>query len=85
MEPVKYLSREEAAKYVTDMGLHLTKNTLQKWVTVGGGPVYRRFGHRAVYLKEDLDAWIEKKMSQPARTYNTKKRAPDDFDDYGDA
>lgn len=61
----RYLSRLEAADYLIERGLPYTKNTLQKFATVGGGPVYRRFGMRAVYLASDLDAWIASKMSTP--------------------
>jgi hypothetical protein len=63
-----YLSRPEAAEYICARGLIVSKNTLQKYATVGGGPVYRRFGNRAVYTTSDLDAWIEQKLSDPIRS-----------------
>lgn len=61
----KYLSREEAAAYVSARGLATSKNTLQKYATLGGGPIYRRFGNKAVYLPSDLDDWIGDKLSTP--------------------
>lgn len=61
----RYLSRAEAAEYLTKRGLPVSKNTLQKWATVGGGPAYRRFGMRAVYKPEDLDTWAENKLTDP--------------------
>ena len=62
----RYINRAEAALYLTNQrGLRVSKGTLQKWVTTGGGPVYRRFGKMAVYLVSDLDAWAEKKLSAP--------------------
>lgn len=61
----RYLDRTEAAEYLTARGLRVSKNTLQKWGSVGGGPVYRRFGLRCVYLQADLDAWAEAKLSAP--------------------
>jgi hypothetical protein len=64
----QYLDRPGAAEYVTARGLRVSKNTLQKLVTTGGGPVYRRFGLRAVYRTADLDAWIESKLSAPRCT-----------------
>jgi hypothetical protein len=64
----KFLDRAEAAQYLTERGLRVSKNTLQKWVTVGGGPTYRRFGNRAVYQVNDLDAWASEKLSAPRRT-----------------
>jgi len=62
----KYLERVEAAVYLTEQrGLRTSKNTLQKYATTGGGPVYRRFGNKAVYTVSDLNAWAEKKLSAP--------------------
>ncbi len=62
----RYISREEAADYLTNtLGLQVSKTTLQKWVTTGGGPAYRRFGKRAVYLTQDLNEWAERKLSEP--------------------
>lgn len=69
MQPTdRFLDRSEAAEYLTSRGLRFSKNTLQKLVTTGGGPAYRRFGNRAVYAREDLDAWIESKLSAPRYT-----------------
>ena len=65
MNTETFLDRREAADYLTGRGLRVSKNTLQKWVTTGGGPAYRRFGLRAVYLREDLDAWASAKLSAP--------------------
>lgn len=61
-----YLSRLEAAEYLTGKGLPVSKGTLAKWATVGGGPTYYRFGNRAVYRPSDLDLWAQAKLS-PAR------------------
>ena len=61
----KFLDRPEAADYLTSRGFQISKNTLQKYVTVGGGPIYRRFGKRAVYLTSDLDEWVLGKLSSP--------------------
>lgn len=61
----KYLQRTEAASYVSERGLPLSPKTLQKWATVGGGPVFRKFGSRVVYTPEDLDAWISTRLSSP--------------------
>lgn len=63
-----YLDRNQASEYVTRQGLPLAKTTLQKFATVGGGPIYRRFGRRAVYLASDLDAWIASKLSAPRQS-----------------
>ncbi len=67
MQP-EYLTRAEAAAYLTARGLPVSKCTLQKWATTGGGPVYRIFGIRALYVPADLDAWAEAKLSAPRRS-----------------
>jgi hypothetical protein len=74
METSRYLDRAGAAQHLTEKGLRVSRTTLQKWATVGGGPEYRRFGNRAVYRTEDLDAWAERKLSAPRRTF---KRSDD--------
>lgn len=61
----EYLTRPEAADYLTARGLIVSKTTLQKFATAGGGPLYRRFGNRTVYTVADLDAWADKKLSAP--------------------
>lgn len=58
-----FLTRPEAAEYLTARGFPVAKATLQKYATVGGGPVYRRFGNRVLYLANDLDAWAKSKLT----------------------
>ena len=60
----KFLTRQEAADYINSLGLPITFNTLQKFATVGGGPKYHRFGNRVVYDLRDIDAWIERRLSE---------------------
>jgi hypothetical protein len=60
----RFLDRREAADYLTGQrGLRISRNTLQKMATLGGGPPYRVFGIRAVYTVADLDAWAQAKLS----------------------
>lgn len=61
----EYLTREEASAHLTERGLKITKTTLQKMATLGGGPAYAIFGSRAVYTPQDLDAWADAKLSAP--------------------
>lgn len=63
-----FLTRPEAADYVTGKGAPISKNTLQKFATVGGGPLYRRFGNKTLYRPADLDAWVAERLSVPIRT-----------------
>lgn len=43
--------------------LGVSKNTLEYWRAQGTGPAYRKLSQgpkaRTVYLREDLDAWLE--------------------------
>ena len=64
MTDSRFLSRPEAADYLTSRGLRISKLTLQKLASTGGGPAYRLFcNSRAVYLKLDLDAWADSKLT----------------------
>ena len=58
-----YLTRPEAADYLTQRGFPVAKATLQKYATVGGGPLHRRFGARVLYHPDDLDAWADAKLT----------------------
>lgn len=53
----RYLTRQKAADYLSERGLHIAKNTLQRYATTGGGPEYCIFGNRALYTPEGLDRW----------------------------
>jgi hypothetical protein len=64
----KYRTRSEAAAYLTGIGLPITKLTLQKYATTGGGPEYQVFGNKAVYTDEALDAWVAQKLRAPRRS-----------------
>ena len=61
-----YLTRREAASHLSERGLPVSKNTLQKFATTGGGPAYCIFGNRSLYTTEALDSWAEARLS-PAR------------------
>ena len=60
-----YLTRGEAADYLTSRGLRISKNTLQKMATLGGGPDYQVFGNRAVYRPVALDSWAAARLGEP--------------------
>jgi hypothetical protein len=61
----EYLKRPEAANYLRERGLPITKATLQKLATVGGGPEYELFGIYALYKTASLDAWAAAKLRAP--------------------
>lgn len=61
------LNRKEAAKY-----LGLSASTLAKRAMTGDSPVMRKFGRRVVYLRSDLDAWLD--AHQRLSTSDTGRR-----------
>jgi hypothetical protein len=71
----RFLDRRESAEYLTERGLKTSWRTLQKLATVGGGPLYRVYGGRAIYTPVDLDTWAEEKISAPR--YSTSEISAD--------
>ncbi len=57
-----FLTRAEAASYLSGLGFPVAKATLQKYASIGGGPIYRRFGNRTLYQVADLEAWAKDKL-----------------------
>ena len=51
------LNTIEAARY-----LGLSKPTLERFRTLGGGPKYAKLGSSVRYRKADLDAWLESRL-----------------------
>lgn len=65
--PDARLTRDEAAKFLTDLGFQTKPATLSTIATRGGGPVFQHFGKRPLYRREDLLAWAHSKLSAPKR------------------
>lgn len=59
-----FLTRVEAAEFLTENGYPVGKGTLQKIASTGGGPVYRIFGNRALYAPGDLLDWAEQRCGE---------------------
>lgn len=61
----EYLTRGQAAEYCIKQGLPVSPKTLAKYACIGGGPKFRKFGTmRVIYKIEDLDEWIERRLSK---------------------
>ena len=61
----EYLTRGQAAEYCIKQGLPVSPKTLAKYACIGGGPKFRKFGTmRVIYKIEDLDKWIERRLSK---------------------
>jgi hypothetical protein len=69
----RYLTRREAAKYLTERGLPTTFSTLQKLACTGGGPLYQLYGNKTVYLPENLDGWAAAKMTPLRRSTSERE------------
>lgn len=52
--PIRFVDTEAAARY-----LALEAHTLECYRSLGGGPVYHKFGKWVRYAIDDLDAWAE--------------------------
>lgn len=52
--PIRFVDTEAAARY-----LALEAHTLECYRSLGGGPVYHKFGKWVRYAVDDLDAWAE--------------------------
>jgi len=70
------LSREAAARALTDAGYITSPSTLATKATRGNGPGYRIFGKRAIYRWGDLIAWAEEQTAPFRHTTSELKQAP---------
>jgi hypothetical protein len=68
------LTRQDAAKFLTERGFPIAASTLAKKAVMGGGPPYRIWNSRATYSVDDLVAWADK--SRGALVSHTAQRHP---------
>jgi hypothetical protein len=62
--PSRLLRRTEAAQYIKDKwGYPCSPRTLAKYAVIGGGPSFRRAGRFPLYHPDDLDSWVNGKLS----------------------
>lgn len=64
MKERRFLSPQEAAQFLTKMGLKTTKTTLDTWVTRGSGPPHLKWGYRRLYEESELLAWAEARLGR---------------------
>lgn len=62
-----YLRRTEAAEYIrTRYGMPCSTQWLAKLACVSTeGPVFRLAGRTPLYSPEDLDVWVQSRLSEP--------------------
>lgn len=64
MKP-KVLRRSAASDYLqATWGVSCKPATLAKLATLGGGPPFAHVGRWPVYSPEDLDDWIERRLTE---------------------
>jgi hypothetical protein len=62
------LDRKAAAELLTQKGYRTAAATLAKYACLGGGPAFRSFGRKPLYLPADLLGWAESRTSAPRRS-----------------
>jgi hypothetical protein len=65
MDSRRFLRRREAAQYLQQRGIPCAAKTLAKLAVIGGGPAFRCIGRIPLYEVEELERWIEAKISPP--------------------
>jgi hypothetical protein len=61
LNPGTFLTRKDAAALLRDAGVPCTATTLQN-IAGRSGPPYRILRGRAVYLRGELEQWLEKQV-----------------------
>ena len=64
-DAARMMDRATAAEFLTMRGYKIARATLAKLACLGGGPVFRSFGRKPLYLAADLIAWAEGRTSGP--------------------
>jgi hypothetical protein len=84
---VKYRNRKQATAYLRDeKGIPCGDLFLAQHASAGTGPQFRYSGRHPVYTEDDLDAWVEARLSAPVRSPSEKASAlfnalPDESED----
>jgi hypothetical protein len=65
LQPDTKLLRNEAAQALTENGFPTATATLAGLACRGGGPQFRKYGRRVVYVWGPLLEWAERRLSSP--------------------
>jgi hypothetical protein len=65
---VHYLNRKQATSYLREKGIPCGDNFLAHQAVDGTGPQFRYSGRHPIYVEEDLDDWIESRLTAPVRS-----------------
>jgi hypothetical protein len=69
------LDSDEAVSFLNKLGYRVAKATLNKYVSVGGGPAYEKFGRARKYTGSGLLAWVASKSRAPQRNSSEQQAA----------
>lgn len=72
--PDRLYSRKDAARYLTELGLETSPQTLARKFHEGTGPLCTHVGVRAMYWKSDLDDYFQTHVSAPRRSSREPRR-----------
>jgi hypothetical protein len=64
----RYLSRAEAAEFLSERGYKTAPATLAKRAVVGGGPPFVSWGRKPLYDPEALLQWAQRRCTEPRRS-----------------
>jgi hypothetical protein len=68
LTPDSLLTRDKLAQALTDRGYPTTQSALEVLASRGGGPVYQRYGKRAIYRWGNALSWAESRCTPPRRS-----------------
>jgi hypothetical protein len=64
----KYLTRKQAAQFLTEEGFPIAVSTLSSMASRGGGPAYQLFNGKAMYEPRKLLEWATGVMKYPGHS-----------------
>jgi hypothetical protein len=70
------LTRNDAAKFLTDLGLPIAPTTLAKKAVDGSGPPYQLWNGQATYDDQDLLTWATSRLGPKLRSTAERRAAP---------
>lgn len=66
-----FLTRQKAAEHLKSVGIPVKGDGLKDHASRGTGPAYTIINGRALYRREDLDAWVAAQAARPVRRRRT--------------
>jgi hypothetical protein len=68
------LSRKQAARYLTELGLIIAPQTLARKFHEGAGPLCTHLAGRAMYRQSHLDAYFAEQLCFPRKSSSQPRR-----------